>query len=574
MRPHSHGPHGHSHGHSHSHDDAHGADHESPEAQAEARADALAHGHAHDHDHAVWTRRDFLARAGLGTAALGLGSVVGATRAQAAHATALGGGGLLSHLAAAETDRVLVLVQLKGGNDGLNTVVPLGNDIYRNARPGIAIADAQAMRLADGVGLHPSLRPLETMWGGGGMAVVHAVGYPSPSLSHFTGTDTWSTARPAGVSLPAGGWGGRTLRLEHPTYEAAFPAAPPAVQIGSQNPLLFQSGDSDLSLMVQSAATIAQIAAGNGLYNPTDVPDTPSGAELGYARAVANAANVYVGAVQTAATAGRNTATYPNTALGNNLAAVARLIKGRLGSRVYVVQLGSFDTHVNQATIHANLLGDLASSVAAFYADLAPGGHDQRVMTMTFSEFGRRLGQNGSAGTDHGTAAPLFAFGPGVRGGLYGTAPDLASLDSSGNVRHSTDFRSAYATVLGPWFGLDAATVSGVLGGTYAPVGFAAPATPTAAGPAASGAEFRLDPPAPNPVRASARIRYSLAEAGPVRISAFDALGRLVSVIHEGDESAGAHEASFDATRLPAGVYVLRIEASGAARTVRATVVR
>ena len=572
MRPHSHGSHSHSHGHSHPHDDAS----ESPDAAAEARAVALEHGDAHDHDHAVWTRRDFLARAGLGTAALSLGTVAGATRAQAAPATALGGGGLLSHLASAQTDRVLVLVQLKGGNDGLNTVVPLGNDIYRNARPGIAIADAQAMRLADGVGLHPSLRPLEAMWGGGGMAVVHAVGYPSPSLSHFAGTDTWSTARPAGVSLPAGGWGGRTLQVEYPNYEVAFPAAPPAVQIGSQNPLLFQSrsGNSDLSLMVQSAATIAQIAAGNGLYNPTDVPDTPAGAELGYARAVANAANVYVGAVQTAAVAGRNTATYPATTLGNNLAAVARLIKGRLGSRVYVVQLGSFDTHVNQATIHAGLLGDLASSVAAFYADLAPGGHDQRVMTMTFSEFGRRLGQNGSAGTDHGTAAPLFAFGPGVRGGLYGTAPDLAVLDSSGNVRHSTDFRSAYATVLGPWFGLDAATVSGVLGGSYAPVNFAAPATPTASGPAASGPEFALSAPAPNPVRGSARVRYSLAEAGPVRISAFDALGRLVSVVHEGDESAGAHEASFDASRLPAGMYVLRIEAAGASRTVRATVVR
>ncbi|HEX8387300.1 MAG TPA: DUF1501 domain-containing protein, partial [Rubricoccaceae bacterium] len=525
--------------------------HGAPQSAAE-RADALEHGAAHAHDHSVWTRRDFLARAGLGTAALGLGTVLGSSRAYA-----LEGGGLLSHLAGIETDRVLVLLQLKGGNDGLNTVVPLGNDLYRNARPGLAIPDAQTIALGGGVGLHPAFAPLQRMWGAGDLAVVHSVGYPAPSLSHFTGTDVWSTARPSGTT-PAGGWGGRTLRLEHPDFEAELPAAPPAVQIGSQNPLLFQSGDSDLSLMLQSAATINQIAAGGGLYDPADVPDLPYGAELGYARTVANAANRYVGAVQTAANGGVNVGTYPSTTLGNNLAAVARLVKGGLGSRVYVVQLGSFDTHVNQLATHQTLLADLAGSVAAFYADLAAGGHDRRVLTMTFSEFGRRVGQNGSAGTDHGTAAPLFAFGPGVSGGLYGTAPDLADLDGSGNLRHSTDFRSAYATVLGPWFGLDAAQVSGVLGGTYAPLGFAE-ALPTAGAPPVASADFRLDAPFPNPVRTSAHVRYSLPAGGPARLAAYDALGRLVGVLDEGERSAGPHEAAFDASRLPAGVYVVQL---------------
>ena len=404
------------------------------------------------------------------------------------------------------------------------------------------------------------------------MAVVHAVGYPAPSLSHFTGTDIWSTARPTGTT-PAGGWGGRTLRTEHPDFESLPPDIPPAVQIGSQNPLLFQSGDSDLSLMLQSAATIDQIAAGGGLYDPTDVPDLPYGAELGYARTVSNAANRYVGSVQTAATAGTNAATYPSTTLGDNLAAVARLVKGGLGSRVYVVQLGSFDTHVNQLAAHQTLLGDLAGSVTAFYADLAAGGHDRRVLTMTFSEFVRRVAQNGSAGTDHGTAAPLFAFGPGVQGGLYGTAPNLADLDGSGNLRHSTDFRSAYATVLGSWFGLAEADVAGVLGGTYAPLGFAQP-FPTAGAPPPVAADLRLDAPAPNPVRTSARLTYHLPAAGATRLAAYDALGRLVAVLDEGERSAGLHEAAFDASRLPAGVYVLRLETVGASRTTRATVVR
>ena len=532
---------------------------------APKRADSLDAGRAHDHDHNAWTRRDFLVRAGLGAAALGLGSVVGSSRAYA-----MGGSPLLGRLAAAETDRVLVLVQLKGGNDGLNTVVPVSNDLYYAARPGIAIAPASAVRLSDDFGLHPSLAPLEGMWGAGQMAVVHAVGYPSQSLSHFAGTDVWTTARPVSAEAPAGGWGGRTLRLDHPDFEADIPAVPPAVQIGSQNPLLFQSGDSDLSMKLPSAATIAQIAAGGGLYDADDVPNTPAGAELGYARAVTNASNRYIGSVQTAANAGANSATYPAGSFGNDLAAVARLIKGGLGSKIYVVQLGSFDTHVNQATTHQGLLGQLGAAVSAFYADLGAGA--DRVLTMTFSEFGRRVAQNGSAGTDHGTAAPLFAFGPKVQGGFFGTGPDLGALDRTGNLSHSTDFRQAYADALGSWFGLDEETVTSVLGGAYAPVGFAARAT--AGAPPVSATDLRLEAPFPNPVRGSARIRYSLPKGGPARLAAYDALGRLVAVVDEGDRPAGAGEATFDASQLPAGVYVVRLEVPGAARSVRATVVR
>ena len=529
---------------------------------APRRADSLRHGAAHDHDHSAWTRRDFLVRAGLGSAALGLGTVVGSARAYA-----MGGGPLLARLAATETDRVLVLVQLKGGNDGLNTVVPVENDLYYNARPGIGIAASAAIGLGNGFGMHPALAPLSGMWSAGQMAVVHAVGYPDPSLSHFVGTDTWTTG---GAQAPAGGWGGRALRTEHPDFETDLPATPPAVQIGSQNPLLFQSGDSDLSMKLPSAATIEQIAAGGGLYDPADVPDTPGGEELAYARAVANASNRYIGTVQTAAAAGTNTADYPGGTFGNNLAAVARLVKGGLGSRIYVVQLGSFDTHSDQTARHQALLAQLGQAVAAFYADLGPDA--SRVLTMTFSEFGRRVAQNGSAGTDHGTAAPLFAFGPAVTGGFFGTAPDLADLDRTGNLRHSTDFRSAYADALGPWFGLDAATVSAVLGGDYAPVGFAAGTPVSTTAPAARA--LRLGAPRPNPVRRRARVPYTLPAAGPVRLAAYDALGRLVAVLDEGERAVGEHTAAFDARGLPAGVYVLRLEAPGAAQSVRATVVR
>lgn len=528
------------------------------------RADSLAHGAAHDHDHADWSRRDFLVRSGFGAAA-----AVALGAARPAHA--LVGGSLLDQLSALSTDRVLVLIQLKGGNDGLNTVVPLGNDLYYNARPQIALGADAAFAIADGVGLHNALLPLQPMWGAGQMGVVHSVGYANSSLSHFTATDTWTTARPTGAT-PPGGWGGRTMRLDHPDFPATMPVHPPAVQLGAPNPLLFQSGDADLSMMIASVDQLNAIQLGGGQYDPAAVPDTPSGAELAFARQVANASNTYVGAVRTAATAGTNQAAYPNNALGRDLAAVARLIKGGLQSRIFVVSLGGFDTHASQLATHATLLATLAGAVAAFYQDLAAGGHDQRTLAMTFSEFGRRVAQNGSAGTDHGTAAPLFVFGPGARGGLYGTAPDLSQLDRSGNVTPTTDFRQVYSTVLGSWFGIAPANVDGVLGGSFAPVPFVGQAV---SAPELPLGELALGVPAPNPVRDEARLSFTLAAAGEVQLEVFDTLGREVAVVaRDAFFGAGAQSVTLDARSLPAGVYVARLRAGEASRVQRFTVVR
>lgn len=534
-----------------------------PHPQA-GRAVSIEQGAAHDHDHSAWSRRDFLVRAGFGAAAA---VALGTTRP----AHALVGGSLLDQLSALATDRVLVLIQLKGGNDGLNTVVPLGNDVYHNARPQLALGADAVFGIADGVGLHNGLLPLQALWGAGQMAVVHSVGYANSSLSHFTSTDIWTTARLAG-STPPGGWGGRTMRLEHPDFPTTMPVHPPAVQLGAPNPLLFQSGDADLSMMIASVDQLSAIQLGGGQYDPSAVPATPSGAELSYARQVANASNTYVGAVRQAATAGRNEATYPNHQLGRDLAAIARLIKGGLQSRIFVVSLGGFDTHANQLTTHATLLTTLAGSVAAFYQDLAAAGHDQRTLAMTFSEFGRRVAQNGSAGTDHGTAAPLFVFGPGTRGGLYGAMPDLTKLDRSGNVSASTDFRQVYASVLGSWFGIEAANVDGVLGGSFAPVPFVGNVV---SAPEAPVGELTLDVPAPNPVREQARFAFTLPAASEVRLEVFDTLGREVAVVAR-DEfyGAGAQRVTFDAHTLPAGVYVARLRVGAASRVQRFTVVR
>lgn len=528
------------------------------------RAASLADGAAHDRDHHEWTRRDFILRAGLGTAAA---VTLGSTRAYA-----LDGGTLLSRLSALDTDRVLVLIQLSGGNDGLNTIVPVRNDLYYNARPSIALSAGDTVSLTPDFGMHKALAPLESLWGDGHLGIVHGVGYDDSSLSHFAATDIWSTAR-TDPGRDDGGWLGGGLRTAFPTYEEALPEHPPAVQLGSQNPLLFQSGDSDLSMRIASTNLLDQIVAGGGLYDPDDVAGTPSGSELGFIRAITNASNVYIGAVQEAGSLGTNQVEYPSSTLADNLAAVARLIKGGLSSRVYLVSLGGFDTHSNQLLRQESLLGQLGGALAAFQSDLIASGDDERVLTMTFSEFGRRVAENGSNGTDHGTAAPLFALGTSVEGGFFGAAPDLGTLDGTGNVRHSTDFRSVYAAALGSWLGLSDADLSDVLGGAYDPVGFVAqPGVST--GPAAPGERLTLSPPSPNPVRDRARLSFTLGVSARATLAAYDVRGRLVATLADRSFPAGPHSVLFDASRLPAGVYILRLDAAGEARTVQATVVR
>lgn len=530
------------------------------------RAISLDHGKAHDHDHAAWTRRDFLLRAGLGaTAAATAPMWVGSAQARA-----VTGSPLLNALAQTETDRVLVLVQLQGGNDGLNTIVPFRDDLYYNARPSLALARNQTHEITADFGLHPQLESLLPTWNAGQMAIVQGVGYPSSSLSHFRGTDVWLSGD---EDLPPTGWAGRTLALGIPDPETNPPDVPPAVQMGTSAPLLFNSGVGGLGMALLNVELFLQIAAGGEPFPTGSVPSGAPGEELAFVRSVANDAFRYREAIHGATSRADNDVPYPNNRLADEMAAVARLIKGRLGSRIYLVSLGSFDTHANQPARHAELLQTLSQTLAAFYADLAVTDDARRTLAVTFSEFGRRPSENGSNGTDHGTAAPLFLFGPSAVGGLYGNPLDLSDLDGVGNVRHETDFRQIYASLLRDWFGLDAATTASVLGGEYQPLALLDP-PPVASAPAPHALAAELDPPAPNPVRLRSEVAFRLPEAGVVTLSAFDATGRLVARLADGLHAPGEHRATFDASGLAPGVYVLRLETPGGARTVQATVVR
>jgi uncharacterized protein (DUF1501 family) len=358
--------------------------------------------------------------------------------------------------------RVLVVLQLAGGNDGLNTVVPYKDPLYARYRPHLKIASSELVTLSDRLALHPALRPLEALWQKGHMAVVESVGYPNPDRSHFRSTEIWETAH---LGPPRDGWIGRWL--DGAPEARANPLC--AVHIGdelsldmysSRTPVTSMEGVDDFTLRTYGPTGKSPAGALQSMY--ASLPGEGVAGVLRRraldafqtARALADLEAGYVSA-----------AAYPPGDFGRQLRLAAALVQADLGVRVIHVSLGSFDTHSGQAVRHRQLLDQLARGVAAFYADLEAMGRSGDVLTMSYSEFGRRVAENASGGTDHGTAAPQFLFGP-VKGGVYGGPPDLENLQD-GDLRHEVDFRQLYATVLGGWLGV---RPESVLRGSFAPL--------------------------------------------------------------------------------------------------------
>lgn len=544
----------------------------SPE-RAERRAISLDFGRDHDRDHAAWTRRDFLTGATAAAAgAFLLGSGAEARSVRASSHTAL-----LQALGREETDRVLVIIQLGGGNDGLNMVVPHTSDAYYRRRPTIGQRRGSLLALDADYGLNGAMSSLEGMWSEGRLAVVHSAGYPNHSRSHFRSTDIWAAGATGGAA--SSGWTGRTVDRMFPGHVQEPLPYPVAIRIGGASSLLVRGSGGALGMSFSNAGQFDRLAQTGQFYDEADVPATRAGAELRFVREVYNSGLRYRDAVYGASQAGANDgeAGYPGGGLASSLASVARLIKGGLPSRIYAVSIGGFDTHSNQLDRQPALLRQIADGVRAFYADLGATGDADRVLTMTFSEFGRTISQNGSAGTDHAEASPLLMFGAGVGGGLYGDGP-AAVLDGLPNNRNalpmSVDFRDVYASVLGGWFGLDADARREVLGDGPAPLAGLVAAPPPAPVAAEGGAEggLSLGPVAPNPVTGRARVPFRLAEGGAVTLRLVDVQGRTVRTLAEGPYGAGAHAARLDAAGLAAGLYLLRLDTPRGARTVTVTV--
>jgi uncharacterized protein (DUF1501 family) len=371
---------------------------------------------------------------------------------------------------------ILVVLQLAGGNDGLNTVIPATNDYYHKARPNLRVA-ANLYKLTDEFALHPGLMPFKELFDLGQLGIIQGVGYPNPNRSHFRSTEIWQTASDSDRAEKYG-WLGRyfdnACKGADPTVGVtigrqmpqAF-AGPKPLGISLENPEQYrlgnpgESGDFIAKLNEPPMMQDAEANSGTSIGAVAGSVKSPLSA-LDYLERTALDARLSSDRIIKISRGATNQATYPASGLSNSLKLVARLIAGGLPTRVYYVSQGGYDTHSNQSGSHDRLLRDMGSSVRAFISDIQAQGNGDRVLLMTFSEFGRRLAQNANGGTDHGAAAPMFLIGSKVKGGIYGRAPSLAPQDlQNGDPKFTTDFRSVYAGVLSGWLKTDPDPVLG-----------------------------------------------------------------------------------------------------------------
>ncbi len=357
-----------------------------------------------------------------------------------------------SSLPAASSNRTLILVQMAGGNDGLNALVPYSDGRYYDARPNIAIPQSQVLPLNDKLGLHLGLAKFKALWDEGVLGIIQGVGYPNPNYSHFTSMHIWETADTEGKLKD--GWLGRYFQQLDQAHDnflqglAVGRVVPPELYSSSVSVPILQSVDlykiqGDPS---RPEAVKARTDALVKLYDASP-KQTPYSLLLDNTLAAFNRS---VKALQHASAVYKPAVTYPNSDLGKGLSLLAEGIVGNLGIKVGHIMLGGFDTHANEARDLDRLYPMLSEAIYAFYQDLKAYGKDKDVVVMTWSEFGRRVKSNASDGTDHGSAAPMFVIGTPVKKGLYGEMPNLGNLDY-GNLRYTVDFRSVYSTILNRW---------------------------------------------------------------------------------------------------------------------------
>jgi len=340
---------------------------------------------------------------------------------------------------------ILVVLELSGGNDGLNTIIPHADDVYHKSRPTLRVEPGKVLKLDDHVGLHPSLKDLHRLWEAGNLAVVQVVGYPNPTRSHFRSMEIWQTGT-VGPAPPAG-WLGRLVDA-HPRLELCH------VGQGSM-PLAVQGR----KVAAQSLASVAAYRLGSGAELPARFKER-SGEPL-----LAEIRQRYTSTAELARRLenlrGNTTASGDAEMLEGRLETIRRLIEADMPYRVYYTAQDGFDTHAGQLYAHQRLLQTMGKALAGFLDGLKPSKLDERVVVLVFSEFGRRLKENANGGTDHGAAAPVLIAGRAVKGGLFGPHPNLADLDETGDPRFAIDFRDLYASLIRRWLDVDPTPILG-----------------------------------------------------------------------------------------------------------------
>ncbi len=386
-------------------------------------------------------------------------SIIGATAYLNGAFPVRAGGMHLSDINYLDNDQILVFIYLGGGNDGLNTLIPVHQyEVYKEKRPELHLKKSDIHYLSKYLALNKKLDFFQKRWDEGNLQIIRNVGYPNPNLSHFQSFDTWHSAM-----KDNSGWLGRWLEVQY-KHEQKTLSSPPVTHISGESGLLFQGNKRSYHAAISDMEDLTELTRAPLEY-------VISGKEDGYNKVLdflkqtTNSTFSYANAIQKAIDNGKNDVAYEDgSILAEHLSMVAKLIKGRLRSKVYYCALDGFDTHINQKWEHDHLLEILDKNLAAFYADLKKREMDKQVVCFIYSEFGRRIEENASGGTDHGTAGPVFLIGDQVHGGTTGRAVDLVRPDLNGNLQYDIDFRSIYASIMKEMLGASSSMVHQVLG--------------------------------------------------------------------------------------------------------------
>ncbi len=473
-------------------------------------------------------------------------------------------------LASANNDKVLVIIQLSGGNDGLNTVIPISEySNYFNARSNIAIPENKVLKLTgnDATGIHPSMTAMQNLFSDGKLNIVQSVGYPKPSFSHFRATDIWMSGSDSDQYLNTG-WAGRYLNFEYPGYPDAYPNTdtpdPLAIQIGSLATLTCQGPAVNMALSISDPGSFYNLIDGTDAV----VANTNAGYELSYLRSIAKQTNQYTTRIKQASDSVTKQVTYPNNSLASQLKIVARLIKGGLQTKVYMVNYGGFDTHAGQAVAsdtttgtHANLLKALSDAIAAFQSDMSGLEIEDRVIGMTYSEFGRRIKSNASGGTDHGAAAPLFLFGKNVRGGVFGNNPSIPTTATvNDNIPYQYDFRTIYSSILQNWFCVTDTGETEVLLKQFPTIPLINASVCGINDKTSTFAKEALIYNYPNPFSNFTKIEFK-TNGGHTLLQLLDGSGTVLKVLVEATYSfPGMNSCNLYGSGLSTGVYYIRLQ--------------
>jgi uncharacterized protein (DUF1501 family) len=523
-------------------------------------------------NHNKMNRRDFLKK----IPAAGATAIIGGSTLQA-----YANSPMIQALTAGlyETDRVLIVIQLSGGNDGLNTIIPLDQyDNLKVVRANMLMDQNQVLKLNTETGIHPAMNKMADLYKDGKMSVIQGVGYPKFNFSHFRATDIWMTGSDADKNVDSG-WASRYLNYEYPNFPVGYPNTnmpdPLAIKMGGAGSVATQLGGIGMGYSVNAPG-----AGQTTLPNAIDMTNYPftdtttnefSGQELTFVREIMRQTDKFEDVVKAAYDKGSNKSTqYQNNNLANQLKTVARCISGGLKTRIYWLNTGGFDTHNSQVNgldkstgSHANLLKGVSDSVAAFMDDVKLLGLENRVMGFTFSEFGRRIKSNDSIGTDHGAAAPMFVFGAPVKSGVLGksTIIDPKNATVNSNVPMQYDFRSVYASILGDWFCVPKTDLDTVLLKNFQKLDLldSISCLPVDVHEANNAAGENLLTPYPNPFQEATTLKYE-TKGGNTQLAVFNNEGVMVANLVNETKDEGRYEVRCDLGDLPAGIYYARLQ--------------